>query len=89
MGLYKYTAIITKNMVLQGEVTFTDRRSSAVTMCLPLNSECKTGHVLGESPDQATCHAITELTRFYPVERGYDGHDSVSLESVEEIDVLV
>lgn len=89
MRLYKYTAIITKNTVLQGKTTFTDNRNrpSDCMIHLPLDSECKTGHVLGESPALAQRNVIAEIMRLYPAERGYGGHDNVRVEVVEEIPV--
>ena len=77
MKLYEYTAIIAKNSVIQGNVTYTDRGAISAVFEIPLRSTCIVDYALGETPDQAKDHAIQTIKQRYPHERGFRGHDNV------------
>lgn len=84
MNMYVYTAILYKTMVTQGKVTFTDKRVQSATMEIPLDSVCVTGHVLGQTRDEAKQHAISLVKREYPEEQGYKHHDNIVVREVSE-----
>lgn len=77
MNMYTYTAILFKTMVMQGKITYTDKRVQSATMEIPLDSVCVTGHVLGQNRDEAKQAAISLVQREYPEERGYKYHDNI------------
>jgi hypothetical protein len=77
MNLYEYTAVITRNHVIHGTITFTDKRSSVGTFETPLVNKCLVDYILAESPEQAKAQAIEDLKAKYPYDRGYRGHEQV------------
>lgn len=89
MNLYKYSAIIARTWSMEGNVTFVDNRVHSGFLHVNLDSECKTGHILGESPVDAASNALKRLQQLYPEERGYRLPEYVRVEEVEEIEVTV
>lgn len=84
MRAYQYTAIITKNTVMQGKVEFRDMRSGVGEIRLPLDSWCVLGYVLGEAPTNAEINAIKELKQNYPEECGYIVPETCRVEALQE-----
>lgn len=84
MNVYRYTAIIRKNLIIKGKVTYEDKRFSSFTHYTPLSSEAKVGHVLAESPLAAKDTARCELKKQYPEEKGYSIPEYVRIEEAEE-----
>jgi hypothetical protein len=81
MKLYLYTAILHKQVLVQGKVTFTDKQASAGR---PLDSQCVQGYVAADHPKTATKHATDEVKQQYPSEQGYKQHENVRVEYVQE-----
>jgi hypothetical protein len=82
MNLYEYTAIIAKNSVIQGNVTFTDRRSTSAVFEIPLRSTCIADYVLAESPEHAKELAIADIKKRYPHEQGFRGQDNICIRNI-------
>lgn len=89
MRAYQYTAIIAKNMVIQGKMTFSDNRSGVGKIHIPLDSRLVLGYILGETPTNAEVNAIKRLKQQYPEEQGYIVPTTCRVEAVPEIVIEV
>lgn len=83
MRFFNYRAILTKQFIMQGKVTYTDNRTSNGTISLPLDSQCVVGVVLAENNEKAKEYAIVDVQKMYPAERGYSNYDNVAIEEQE------
>lgn len=88
MDVYSYTAILSKTVLMQGKITYTDRRQRTEDCLfgLPLDSEVVTGHTLAGNETQAKTLAIALLKRSHPQERQYGNHENVIVRPEEEMD---
>lgn len=80
---YNFTAILAKNSISLGKVTFFDNRGRCGTETLTtLDSECVTGYTFAPDQDKAKEQVIADLKKLYPAERGYSKHDNVQVQEV-------